>query len=65
MAIQVLSSNFRSAAVPNARVRKEIWTPPTGDCIKINIGASFDPHYLRRTTDAVIREKIMKVYRHK
>ena len=63
MAIQLLSSNFRSAAVPNARVRKEIWTPPMGDCVKINVDTSFDLDYLRGTTSAVIQDKKREVYR--
>ena len=57
MAIKVLSSNFRSAEVSHARLRKDRWAPPTGDCVKINVDASFDPDMLRGTTGAVIRDK--------
>ena len=57
MAIKVLSSNFRSAEVPHARLRKDKWAPPTSDCVKINVDASFNPDMLRGTTGAVIRDK--------
>ena len=60
MAIKVLSSNFKSAEVPHARLRKDRWAPSTGDCVKINVNASFDPDYLRGTTGAVIRDKYEK-----
>ena len=38
-------------------MRKERWAPPIGDCVKINVDASFDPDILRGTTGAVIRDK--------
>jgi hypothetical protein len=55
-AIDALYSNFYAANSPRAKPKREGWTKPLHDHLKINVDASFDADELKGATGAVIRD---------
>ena len=55
MAISVLMSNYKASYSVKPKMKKEGWSKPPKDYVKINVDAGFDIDNLKGTTGAVAR----------
>ncbi|KQJ89430.1 hypothetical protein BRADI_4g25636v3 [Brachypodium distachyon] len=55
-AIRSLAANFTAASPSKAHLKKQGWTKPPTDRVKLNVDAGFDADSLRATMGAIIRD---------